>query len=211
MPQSFDVTWKINERVTFNSEPTVPDDLQGKTLTVIHSSILILNDFYFNNEVFTCYHLQDEQKNDFLVTPFRFEEDEVDKLRITRSLTQQEIDTLFPNGQSQSVFNVPTDPNEAETIVFDEKNIPASLKSWLGRSYYIDLKDHGVGSASYMDIDLKNKKNVNAESLLSKHSAERYTLFQGDYALYFIEANLQGSQALRVTLFLEENCLDLHK
>lgn len=208
MPQSFDVTLHPSERVTFAIDPAVPEDLQGKTFTVFRINTLILNDFYFNNEVFTCYELKDEQDKTLFVTPFRFEEDEHDKLRITKALTPEETRALFPQGDPKTIFRKSTDPDEAETIVVEESTVPASLKNWLGRSYYIDLKDQGPSTASYIDYDPKNKKNINPTSLLSKHTSQQYTLFQGDYALYFLEANFDLDHSLLVTLFLEESNLE---
>lgn len=208
MSQSFNIILHLNERVIFGTDPAVPEDLQGQAFTVIRTNTLILNDFYFNNEVFTSYELKDEQGKTLFLTPFRFEEDAHDKLRITKALTPQEIQILFPQGDPSAIFKKSTHADEAKTIVIETSLVPASLKNWLGRSYYIDLKDQGASTASYIDYDLKNKKNINAASLLSKHASQQYTLFQGDYALYFLEANFDLNYSLMATLFLDESNLE---
>jgi hypothetical protein len=207
MPQSFIITFQINDTVTFSSDLAVPEDLQNQSYRVTRVSSLILNDFYFNTEVFTCYELVGDNQQTLLVTPFRFEDDVEDKLRITKRLSKEEITALFPKGDVEKIFSKPTNINESQTILFDEATLPSSLKNWLGRSYYLDLKDPDVGSATYVDYDPKNKKNMNPELLLSKHPYHRYSLFQGDYALYFLEANFDQPDPLLTTLFLDANCL----
>lgn len=208
MPQSFDVTLHLNERVSFSTDQAVPEDLQGKAFTVIRIGTLILNDFYFNHEVFTSYELQDEQGNTLFLTPFRFEEDEHDKLRITKALTSQEIKALFPHDDPKVIFRKSTDADDAQTIVIEASRVPSTLKNWLGHSYYIDLKDQSISAASYIDYDPKNKKNINSQSLLAKYPSQQYTLFQGDYALFFLEANFDLDHSLLATLFLEESSLE---
>ncbi len=210
MPQSFIITFQIGDEITFTSDMAVPEDLQNRSYRVARISSLILNDFYFNTEVFTCYELVDENQQSLLLTPFRFEDDIDDKLRITKRLSKKEIDALFPKGNAEAVFSKPTNLKDSQTILFDESTLPSSLKSWLGRSYYLDLKDPDVGSSTYVDYDPKNKKNINPELLLSKHSSSRYALFQGDYALYFLEANFELTDPLLATLFLERSCVYTH-
>lgn len=208
MPQSFAITFHINDIVTFNNDLSVPEDLQNQSFKVARINSLILNDFYFNNEVFTCYELVNDNHDSLLLTPFRFEDDDVDKLRVTRCLSKAEIAALFPNGSPENIFSKTANIKDAQTISFDEATLPDSLKNWFGRSYYLDIKETSVTSASYVEYDPKNKKNINPELLLSKHPFQRYSLFQGDYALYFLEANFELPNPLLVTLFLDENCLE---
>lgn len=208
MPQSFIITFQVGDTVTFSNDMSVPEDLQNQSYRVARINTLILNDFYFNKEVFTCYELVDDNQQSLLVTPFRFEDDVDDKLRITRRLSNDMITALFPKGDAKTLLRKPTNIQESETITFDDATLPPSLKNWLGRSYYLDLKDPDVGSATYVDYDPKNKKNINPELLLSKHAYQRYSLFQGDYALYFLEANFELPNPVLVTLFLDGNCLE---
>lgn len=208
MPQSFDVILHLNECVSFSTDQAVPEDLQGKTFRVTKIGSLVLNDFYFNHEVFTSYELQNEQGETIFLTPFRFEEDEHDKIRITKALTSEEIKALFPDEDPTTIFRKSTDADDAQTIIIETSRVPNTLKNWLGHSYYIDLKDQSVSTASYIDYDPKNKKNINSQSLLAKYPSQQYTLFQGDYAIFFLEANFDLNHSLLATLFLEESNLE---
>lgn len=208
MPQSFAITFHINDVVTFGNDVAVPQDLQEKSFSVSRIKTLILNDFYFNNDVFTCYELTqtDDASVRLFLTPFRFEDDDQDKLRLTKPLSDADLKILFPSVDLNSYFRKTTNIKDAQTITIPE-SVPSSLHGWLGRSYYLDSKDSGPASAYYVDHDPKNKKNLNPELLLAKHAVDQYSLFQGDYGLYYLEADFEKLNQLLATLILEENCI----
>lgn len=209
MPHSLETVLHTGGTVTFTNDVGTPEDLHHQAFRVHATKTLILNDFYFNQTVFTTYELQNETGTVIRLTPFCFEDDDQEKLRLTRALTASEIQALFPQNDLASLFRPVGNPTEAETINIE--HAPASVKDWLGRAYYLDLKERGVATATYVDHDPKQKKNFNPEWLLSNHSHQQYTLFQGDYALYFLEAKLDAPEPLLATLFLDAYSIEIER
>ncbi len=191
----------LNSTVKFTDDESLPIDIRDQTFTVTRVESLLLNDFYFNNQLFPVYELTGKSANTLFLSPFTFEEgDDELKLRITKSLTDLEIKALFKLNTVKELLNLKQEENNYFTT--DDNNISGQLKHWISRTYYLDIKDQDVATCSYIQYDLGNKKNLNYSMLLKKYPFQKYSLFLGDYNSFYLEVNFDNNPQMRATAFL---------
>ncbi len=191
----------LNSTVKFTNDESLPLDIRDQTFTVTGIESLLLNDFYFNNQLFPVYELTGKLANKIFLSPFTFEEgDDELKLRITKNLNDLEINALFKLNTVKELLNLKQEENNYFTI--DDTNISDQLKHWISRTYYLDIKDQDVATCSYIQYDSGNKKNLNYSMLLKKYPFQKYSLFLGDYNSFYLEVNFDNNPQMRTTAFL---------
>ncbi|MBI2791580.1 MAG: hypothetical protein HYX61_06445 [Gammaproteobacteria bacterium] len=189
----------LNDVVTFHDDGSLPQETQNQSFKVTRIDTLLLNDFYFNQELFPSYELTGESGNKIQLSPFKFEEEEL-KLRITKNITMEDLHQLCKPHHPKELFNLQQDENNYFSI--DDANIQSSLKNWVGRTYYVDIKEQDVATSTYIQFDSANKKNLNYTLLLKKYPFATYSLFLGDYNTFYLEVNFEQTPQVRVTTFL---------
>lgn len=207
MPHTPAFSLNINDSLHFISDSTIPFALTNKhTITNIHT--LVINDFYFNNQLLPCYELRDLSANKLYITPFKFNEEEELKLRVSKPLTQTQIANLFDAKNYVEVLNELLSKADDKDYISINPTLPPELTNWLGKAYYIDLKESNLAEAIYIEYDTKNKKNLNPQTLMTKHAFQRYSLLQGDYAVYYLEINLSRPEPVFATIFLNASDIE---
>ena len=204
MPKSSAFTLSVNNGIKFNSDAALPQDISDMLYRVSQVNTLVLNDFYFNNTVFSTFQLHNEAGNVIYLTPFKFNEDDEElKIRISKTLSKDELNILFaPNNPKEVLDAVHAKAEQNHYISINEGALSKNLENWVGRAYYADAKEREVAHSFYIDYDSKNKKNLNHDTLLAKHSFQKYYLFQGDYSVYYLEVNFKNDNPVMVTIFL---------
>ncbi|MBS0288141.1 MAG: hypothetical protein JSR17_12655 [Proteobacteria bacterium] len=191
----------LNSPLSFVDDEALAEEIRGQTFTVTHIETLLLNDFYFNHELFPVYELTSAKGNKIRLSPFTFEQDDEElKLRITRDLSDEEVKALFQANTVKQMLNANQDENNYFSIAENEAS--KILKDWISRTYYLDIKDQEIASSTYIEYDAGNKKNINYAMLLKKYPANKYFLFLGDYNSFYLEVNFENSPKVRATTFL---------
>lgn len=191
----------LNSTLSFTEDEALAEDIRGQTFTVTNIETLLLNDFYFNFELFTVYELTSQKGNKILLSPFTFEQDDEElKLRITRDLSDEEVKAIFQANTVKQMLSANQDENNYFSIIENEAS--KKLKDWISRTYYLDIKDQEIASSTYIHYDTGNKKNINYAMLLKKYPANKYFLFLGDYNSFYLEVNFENTPKVRATTFL---------
>ncbi len=191
----------FNSKLTLTDDEALPEDIRGQTFTVTHLETLLLNDFYFNDELFPAYELRAQNGGKILLSPFTFEQDDEElKLRVTRDLSNEEVKALFSANTIMQMLDANQDENNYFSI--SENEIANKLKQWISKTYYLDIKDQAIASSTYIQYDMTNKKNINFDLLLKKHVHHKYFLFLGDYNSFYLEVNFENNPAVRATTIL---------
>ncbi len=189
----------LNSTLTLVDDQALPDDIRGQTFTVTQINTLLINDFYFNHELFSVYELS-AAGSKILLSPFTYEQDDEElKLRVTRDLSDEEVKALF---QAQTIKQMLLAKDENNYFSIAQNEISDKLKAWVSRTYYLDIKDQAIASSTYIEYDLGNKKNINYTMLLKKYSAQKYFLFLGDYNSFYLEVNFENTPKVRATTIL---------
>ncbi|MGD9593138.1 MAG: hypothetical protein AB7V32_11515 [Candidatus Berkiella sp.] len=191
----------LDSALTFINDDVIPNELRGQTFRVSQVQTLLVNDFYFNHALFPTFELSADNGTKFWLSPFTFEQDDDEvKLRVTRDLTDNEVKALFQADTMMQMLSANADENNYFSIADNE--VSNALKSWVSRTYYLDMKDQEIASSTYIQYDMGNKKNINYTMLLKKYSAAKYFLFLGDYNSFYLEVNFENNPKVRATTIL---------
>jgi hypothetical protein len=197
----------LNSTITFHEDGSLPQDIRGQTFKVTRVDMLLLNDVYFNQELFPSYELTGYLGNKIILSPFQFEEDNDElKLRVTKCILAEDLKALFHPHNFKELLNLKQDENNYFSI--EENNVSAQLKHWISRTYYLDIKDLEVATSTYIEYDARNKKNLNYTLLLKKYPFHKYFLFSGDYNSFYLEVNFENEPQVKATTFLSFSDID---
>jgi len=201
------ITFDINQDIQFTDDHRLPLSVKQKTLSVTKIKTLVLNDFYFNYQILTCYQLKTPDQSLLYLTPFFFNDEEELKFRLTTTLPSEIFEALMAPDKAETLLNY-SKPDNDLTIHLPQDKIPAAWQQWLGRSYFQDLKEIAFSTSYYVDFDSKLKKNINYDLLIAKHTYQKYYLFQGDYTDFYLEANFQNDPTILASIILDGDVLE---
>lgn len=198
-------TFNLNEWVQFVDDDSLPQDIRNQRFKITDIRTILVNDFYFNHELFVSYELTDEKGNIIFVSPFTFEQDNHNfKLRVTKRISAEDLKILLSPLAVHELFSL---SEESDYFSIDDVNVHPALTNWVGRTYYPDLKDQAIATISYIPYDSGNRKNVNYSLLLKKYPAKQYSLFLGDYNTFYLEVANDNNQEVFATAFFEASVL----
>lgn len=202
------ITFDINQELVFTDDERLPAAVKQQSLSVAQIKTLVLNDFYFNYQILTCYELSTADQSPLLLTPFFFNDEEELKFRLTTAIPLEIFNTLVAPEKAESLLSY-NKPDNDLTIHLPQDKIPAPWQKWLGRSYFQDLKEITLSTSYYVDFNSKNKKNINYDLLIAKHPYQKYYLFQGDYTDFYLEVNFQNTPTILTSIILDGDVLGL--
>lgn len=196
----------LNDCIQFSDDDSLPQDIRNQHFKVTKINTILVNDFYFNHDLFACYELTDSRGSIIRLSPFHFEADNHTlRLRITKQANAEDLLKLFHPLNPFEVLS--SDPDESDYFLIEDSNVSKELKNWLGRTYYPDVKDQEMATITYIDYDSGNKKNLNYSLLLKKYPHQPYLLFLGDYNTFYLERNKDNMHDVLVTTFLDASVL----
>lgn len=192
----------INDCIQFSDDDSLPQDIRNQIFKVTKMNTILVNDLYFNHDLFASYELRNSQGNVVYLSTFHFEEDNHElRLRLTKQISPEDLTKLFEPLNVEAVLNL--NPGESDYFSIDENKMNNQLKNWLGRTYYPDVKDQEIATISYIDYDSSHKKNLNYSLLLKKYPYRQYALFLGDYNTFYLEVNKDNMHEVLATTFLD--------